>query len=474
MYNETIQALLASCFERKTNSLTFDRAFVNSSKTYYYTISENDVNSILAIRDALNLGLPKGAIGSFNELRQEKFSFSNELQCACYYEENGIWHLEFYRIEGVKYHRSYGKRVAATMILSKHPFAALSEEKKELLYGTWGITSDGEWGRKTQNTEGMCFWTNINCVKSSQYRKFVVGFLSEIANKEKKYILKDVASAVEKHGFFLPMVNCEKLISYHTPADMIRSFMREQDNLHINLNRLDLNTGLVAAILCRYIDMRDMHFILNMSTNTMAECMPHRSFCDGFANEQVIELFIAAFYCKSETKDYRSVAFWERAKDYVRLCINTNTPIRLRYDYSEVSREHNRMVEIENKKVNAEEFAKPLIAVPSKFDALELAITEICPDEFVRIKSTHDLYDEGLRQHNCVYSRRNEVREDSASIYHWKHNDVDYTVQFETDFRTGNYCVAEIRGNLNKECPKETRKELEEILQHAQELMPVV
>ena len=100
----------------------------------------------------------------------------------------------------------------------------------------------------------------------------------------------------------------------------------------------------------------------------------------------------------------------------------------------------------------------------SKFDELENNLINSNFGDFNRIHSMLDLYNEGNNQHNCVFTRRNAIRNDSISIFHWDYLDKNYTIQFSMDSFQHIFKVDEIRAKYNEVCKTEILGLLSDIL----------
>ena len=145
------------------------------------------------------------------------------------------------------------------------------------------------------------------------------------------------------------------------------------------------------------------------------------------------------------------------------MCLEAGEKFRLNYGLDALIRAHDELSIKNRMKANKEEFEKPLLAVPSKFDDLETAIKNTGSTEFERICTTERLLREGEYQHNCVFSRRGLVRRDRASIYRWNHKGDSYTIQFIKD-RRGCYSVDEVRARFNHSITTEHLRDLKQVL----------
>ncbi len=67
----------------------------------------------------------------------------------------------------------------------------------------------------------------------------------------------------------------------------------------------------------------------------------------------------------------------------------------------------------------------------SRFEALR----ELLPPEFEWINTTDRLYEEGEKQHNCVFSYRSRIVDDECAVYHWETEGREYTIEFTVSSR---------------------------------------
>lgn len=163
-------------------------------KLYYYTLDKDYEKEIFLLRNVLESQLSKNSIGCLNELMQFFPGDKWELpQCACYTETEGSWRLTFHYIKGVRYHRTFGKHIAATLILQNIPIIYLSEYSKDTFFGYWDATfynQDRHRGEPQTVTEGINYRINRNLFSNIQFRSFTSSFFFMIANAEKNIFWK--------------------------------------------------------------------------------------------------------------------------------------------------------------------------------------------------------------------------------------------------------------------------------------------
>ena len=205
-YAREVRELLEKHFGRPERSLTLGTPR-RSGNTLYFFHKMIDDAQICSLRDTFNRALSSEERAVFPEMiRPEPVKPADRrqaLRCVRFRITEGHWYADFFRVERVKYHRTYGGAIAATLITSKHPFVSLSSVWPELLYGLWNFP-----GQKTDSDyprgEGMPYRINRNLYDNPAFRGFVVDFLSILGTAEKKYILKDAARTIDRCGFFLP------------------------------------------------------------------------------------------------------------------------------------------------------------------------------------------------------------------------------------------------------------------------------
>ena len=473
MYREEIKQLLEKVYGPPKHSLVLDEKTKpeteetsnSAGKTYYY-YTFPDADRVRSMRDALAAGLEAGGGKWIADLTQEypkrargDISESSIPQCACYYEGKYGWHLTFYEIKGVQYHKSRGKQIAAKLILKDQGAAYLYEDEPGDFFGYWDDLNH-RGGRKGQKIEGMYYWMNKNLALDPMFRRFSEEFFLVRGEKSGYGILKDIGRTIGKFGFFLPPMMYKELVQFHTPGEFIRSLLPTADKLGINLDALDLNTAYVIARLAPVIRPIDWKYLKALPEEVVRKAFSLNGIFEGVKTEDIV----AAYYQVKLDDGFswcREVV--DTARDYAHMCLECNVPIGLRYSEGGLERAHDEMVQRMEARTLEDELNTPLVTVPSRFDRLEEGLCTLYPQEFERIRDARRLLEEGQNQHNCVFTRRGIVREDHAAIFHWHFADDDYTIQFERNYR-GDYVVAEIRGKYNEDCPAPVLKELRDTL----------
>lgn len=465
--NAIVKDLLEKHFGPPQKTLVIDGRSQRSSKLFFYTLQDKE--NVLSIRDALNDSLREEEINGFVEITrlyapQRKKPDLHANQCACFTENDGEWMVDFYIIEGIRYHKSLGKRIAASLILSKHPFVCLSSRNSDSFYGFWGRQCYSRKEAKLQTGEGLSYWVNKNLYYNDGFRCFSIDFFSMMGMRSNNYILKDIGRAIQRHGFFLPPVSFEKVTRYHTPKEFVSAIMPSAGLLGINLNTLDLNMAFFICELLRVTSRQDWKYLKALSYEVVSRLFSLNVLFEGAKAEDVV----AAYYQHSLVDEMDPEDVGQYAKDYGRMCIELNRTVNLGYSYRGLVRAHNELSRTINHQVLVQDLNTPLIAEPSRFDSLEEQLNNHFPGEFERIKDARRLLKEGEAQHNCVFSRRHLVRIDVASIFHWNYDGCSYTIQFGMD-QFGSFRVEEIKGKYNAECSVTSHRRLNDIMFQIQE-----
>lgn len=123
--NDIVKNLLEKHFGTPRKTLTIDGKSQRSNCIYFYTLQ--DKGKVLSIRNALNANLSGKKRAKLVDLTQIYNPTGRKQnlranQCACYTEYAGEWTVGFYIIEGIRYHKSFGKQIAASLSKQYAPF----------------------------------------------------------------------------------------------------------------------------------------------------------------------------------------------------------------------------------------------------------------------------------------------------------------------------------------------------------------
>ena len=460
--NDIVKNLLGKHFGVPRKTLTIDGKSQRRNCIYFYTLQ--DKGKVLSIRNALNANLSEKERAKFVELTQIYNPAGRKQnlranQCACYTEYAGEWTVCFHIIEGIRYHKSFGKQIAASLILSKQPTVCLSSRDGDSFYGFWGRPYLFRKQAKQQTSEGLSYWVNKNLYYNEGFRKFTVDFFLMMGTQKNSYILKDIGRTIQRHGFFLPPISYAEMSRYHTPKEYVSAIMPSAGALGINLNTLDLNMEFYISELLRVTSRQDWRHIKTVSFDVISNLFSLNVLFEGVKAEDVV----SSYYQHSLEKECEAEEVDQYARDYGRMCIELNRPIRLGYSFQGLIRAHDEMSRLITHRALEQDLNTSLVTIPSMFDPLETELNRLCPGEFERIHDARRLLKEGEDQHNCVFSRRQMIRNGYVSIFHWNYAGGSYTIQFGKD-RFGLFHVDEIKGKYNVECSVAILRRLNDIL----------
>lgn len=453
MYNEQIKEILMKTYDVCAYTLDCGSSAVRGKKLYYYTLDKDYEKEIFLFRNVLESQLSKKSIGCLNELMQFFPGDKWELpQCACYTETKGSWRLTFHYIKGVRYHRTFGKHIAATLILQNIPIIYLSEYSKDAFFGYWDATfynQDRHRGEPQTVTEGINYRINRNLFRNIQFRSFTSSFFFMIANAEKKYILKDIGRTIKDWGYYLPSISLKSTLNCHTPSEVMSLVASEFNLLNINFNKSDMNVGYVIRKVSSFISEQDYPVLLKLTPEIVRNCISLKNLFDGLNSTESIKQFLTNYY--RYERGFSEDEIYGFIGDYIHMSIECNAPIRLSSSSNKLKEAHDKLAElIREKEYLAAEQNVLLVATPSKFDDLEKTFNDLFANAFQRMHTSEQLLKEGEFQHNCVFSRRDLIRKDRVAIFHWNFENASHTIQFAID-RWGKYYIDEIKARYNQE-----------------------
>lgn len=205
-YAEEVRLLLEKHFGTPVPSLTLDAPPRGEKNTRYFLILDDaEKEKIRALRDIFN-ALPAAVKAGFPELIQPEAKPKPQRQairCVKLQMNREVWVIQFYTLEGVKYHRSLGRTIAAALLPGKRPFITLSSDAPASeFYGLWNPPQDKSDFFYPGRNEGMRYSVNKNLMENRAFRGFVVGFLRTVAAAEKNTFLKTLRAPLSVAAAF--------------------------------------------------------------------------------------------------------------------------------------------------------------------------------------------------------------------------------------------------------------------------------
>lgn len=488
MYREEIKEILKNTYDVCARTLDFGSSAASRRKKdeyFFYSLDKDDEEEILTLRNILESQFPKTEKSHLTELKQLWGKNKWELpQCAHYYvDSSNGWCLDFHDIKGVCYHRTFGKHIAATFILDG-PLVQLFEHRlgplyynsnkgiwesdifsnKSTLYGYWDKTeyNKNRYGDDQMVTEGINYRVNRNLLSNAQFRMFTTSFFSMIAKSKKKYILNDISRTINACGCFLPSVSLPKILECRTPADFFKTSVPETERLNINFNKIDMNVGYMIAKLSPFIWKQDFSTLLKLTPQTVRKCINLKNLFDGISSPESVEQFLSNYYIQE--RGFSKREYDDTIQDYIRMSLEGNTPIKLRSSLKKLKEAHDSLAQwfTMKEQLGAEQSAL-LVTTPSKFDNLEKRLNDCFPNALQRVHTSEQLLREGIFQHNCVFSRRDLIKNDKVSIFHWNYENMSYTIQFAV-YRSGKYYIDEMKAKYNRKCTLSAMTRINEML----------
>ena len=457
-----LKELLENIYGKCRRSLVIDKDDDNSGYMYFYDYEI--YNDMINMVNVLRKGYAEIGIDKFREITHDVYNKCKDKkacpQCACFYSlEDGKWYIEFRKIMKIRYHRTRGKKITATLVLDKNFTVKLTSEEKEWMYSYFG-RPHYVCAKHVQETDGINYFINKNMFYNPQFREFSSKFFELIGNIENKYILKDVGRSIKNCGFFLVPVNYSELIQCYKPSDLINSYLNENDNVKLNFNKYDLNLSYIILKLKNYIDNKSIKLLCDIHLEKLKMLINLAALYDGFASESSVAYFIKAYYYDY----YKNGGHKWLINDFVNLSIEMHEKISLNLSVQQMLKKHDLLAISQRSGKFSGNNNIELVKEDSKFNDLEKEMLDIKIGTFKRIHSLLDLYNEGNNQHNCVFPRKDRIKNDDISIFHWDYNDKSYTVQFSYESFHRAYILDEIRARFNEECSDENLKLLSDIL----------
>lgn len=443
----TIEKLLEKHFGPVKRTLTLGDESGAEEGTYYYTLwNEAQIREILSLLSLHKSAADRGGLPELSQTLPVDVNAKEETsECVSVHKMDEHWVVSFYTIVGVKYHSTENGGVAATLQLSRSPAVELSNyEQEDAFFGYWRKIHTRK-RAACLNRDGFTYWMNKALWNNLRFREFTVDFFLEAGETEKKYILKDVARSIGQCGFFLPEVSYPTLLRYRTPAELIHSFMTEPIDIRVDFNKIEINAAYIMLSLASKIDGRDLQSLFHGAPGDLTDLVNLKVFFEG---PDPVKL-LRNHYLKTLRRGPGDRLTETYIDDYMQMSGEIGEPLRFGISRAGLIRAHDDLAAQQEKKGHREDFHKPLVVDPSRFDELEKDIKGVdTGGEFERIRTTERLFDEGFYQHNCVYSRRDLIRKDRKSVFHWSHKDRSYTVQFAVNSKNA-YYVDEIRARFN-------------------------
>ncbi len=514
-----IKELLTKHFGEPCGSLTIGKSKPSASDVIYFIEQTDAVKKAAVFRDEINSEISKKALKHWPSMTQrfDRDFLCKEKKPICVRFEQSVDRvkIDFMEMVGVRYHRTYKSRLAATLLTGKYSLISLDTSKAAVECDGNGIlteyqadivennenigTYDGgenndnisnsdefEWensdwkAESIENilgdffdrydyaglyddvlvTEGFSYGTNKAVFNHPSIRNFASDLLDTAGKQTGHYIICDAARAVREWGCFLLPVSFHEIIKYHTPAELISALVPGAELPGTNLNKPDLNEGYVKAMLSSIIDRGSLNVLEKLPKEVLKKAVDSGVLYRGVEPFGFIKGLYKCIFknCDNYPDTYVCAA------DYVDMCFQLQSKVKLLFSPERIIKAHDAAEKEFNCQRIVESSDNELAAIPSKFDRLENCLEKLHPGEFFRIRTAEQLLREGNNQNNCVYLRRFLIKQDTAAVFHIKtKGGHDYTAQFSADHK-GRYIINEIRAKNNLRCTEQDRNSLESTL----------
>lgn len=362
-------------------------------------------------------------------------------QLAIRVVDKGLFiNLTFYSIVGIELVRSHRQKIAARIKYIEKPLFNMfvNSENGDLCLGL---------GNRLYSLR-FNWWVNKLLSDNEFFRNIMIDFLIFLGNE--RYIFRDIARVISCDGYLLGGKSYKEIKRYRTPAELMHSI--SNNRIASNLNKRNLNASFCLMKMTEYIDEKDWGVLAAIPDEKICKWFkpPHLFFHE----EDIVYRFINGYYTDKINCETEIIGIL--ANEYVRKCIENNEKISLRFNS-------------QNKITKAVEgyggrtlpskmrldFQIPLIPVDTDFALLR----DWLPAEFYWIDTAEKLYEEGVKQHNCVYDYRPRIRQDESTIYHWDKGDKHYTIEFGVD--NNNYYIKQMKDRFNRPCKERDWREVE-------------
>ena len=368
-------------------------------------------------------------------------------------EEEDRLEIRFYTADGIRFYRSYGKKLVAALVPSKDPLLTLLLDADPVVYA---VTKSGS-GPLQFN-----WWIN-KCLRNNEdIRAFLIALFGYLG--EEHAILKDVARTIGENGFFLAPIKYDELLKCHTPTDVITTLFstRREQLLTVNYNRMDLNVAYYLTSFAYQFDPKSVAKLTGLPEEQLRCCIRPQDVFEGPRAER----FLAVYYSLYDgDPDEEPWMIRQDVADYVGMCAEAGEPLRFFASYRALMRRHNELSD-EISRLADEISDQPIVPENSRFKALATDFGLFSDGGVEWITTGIRLREEGDRQHNCVYCYRSYIAEDACAIFHMDRSDESYTIRIEID-HYGKFFIAEMRARFNRPYRREDYDFVQRVVRRA-------
>ena len=356
--------------------------------------------------------------------------------------------LSFCPVEGIRFHKTYGKQITASIYTSKYPVLRVWIDKEKVI---WTNSKDG------CNKIRFNWWTNKCLRENGTIRITVIALLRYVG--QEMVVFRDVAKTIENDGFFLPPLDYDQIKQCRVPGDFIEQAGAEK--LDINYNKLDINAGYYLSCLAGQFDEQEGIRLRDYPKDRVLSLIQLKDLYEGPNAERFLAMHYSQGTYEAETWEIR-----QEVTDYLQMCMDLEVKPQICASYDAFIRKHDELVESYRERQMEDEINKPLVPENSQFKELDELFKQEGMENYEWITTGRRLYEEGKKQHNCVFTYRDSIRKDLCAIFHLDRNNESYTIQINKDKR-GKFYVEDMRGRFNHACKEGDFAYLNRFLQKA-------
>lgn len=423
---------LISTFGTAKESLSLGRDSRNEGQFYYRVEKEDEFDSLLSyMRDRYTYNKSFDLDGMTYHFYDSRYDNSKKrfyVQCA---EDEDAISFRFRPMDGVVYHRSYGKRIIAKIYSSNDDLLDIRIRKSD---GMLNLCDRGG-----LHQFAFTRWVNKCIYNNEMLRAFIVK-LMEIYG-EIYPVFKDVARTIEKNHFFLLPIYFYEMKECHTPSDIMEKVRHKL--LNINYNKYDLNYSYYLTFMAKFFDDKSKELLKRIPQEQILAFVQPKDLLVGLDVERFLEQYYSTFTYEGARPGVNFLAH-----DYYEMCNDHHEVPKLFRSLAALERAHDQLTEQYKREALEDELKKPLVVPNSRFDILNRVLSHTPMEDFEWIHDTERLYTEGEQQHNCVFSYRFAIRNDKCSIWHLNRHNKSYTIRFEIN-QWDQFVIAEMRDRFN-------------------------
>ena len=429
---EAITKILTDILGASQPSMTLEQTRARTGVCFYYQIPNRE--PILGILNYLretypvNGDFPLGGLSyPLYDARTKNTKKEVSVQVT---EREDHMSLRFSPMDEIRFHRSYGKQIVASIHTDK-------ESVLELLVGEdWAI-----WTRSKAGNKKLQFnwWLNKCLRENDTIRRVIIALLRRVGKELPIYL--DVARTIERDRFFFPPLDFDEIKQCHTPTDLIEKTGVQK--LDINYNKLDINVG---YYLSRLADCFDEHDGIQLRDYPKTHLLSYIQPKDLFEGPNA-ERFLTMHYLR-DADVFEPWQVRQEITDYLQMCIDQDLKPQILPSYDAFVRKHDEMTEGYRKQQMRFEIQKPLVPEHSQFEAVDLAFRRYGMENYEWIRTGERLYQEGEKQHNCVFTYRASIRKDLCAIFHLDRNGESYTIRINKNPK-GRFYIADMKRTCN-------------------------